>query len=465
MYISFKCNGKYSLYNVINMRVIALLFLFPALLSAQNKHYEKIEKYLDKQVEINKFGGTVLIAKNDSVILKKAYGKANMEFDVNNTVDTKFVLASISKYFTALAVMQLVERDKLSLDSKLSDFYPKYPKGDQVTVHMLLTHTAGLPLDFEDLYMDFTNITKDSAIVTLQSKPYLFEPGTNLKYSNIGYFLLSQIIEKASGDSYADFLQQNIFDKIGMQNTGVSNNDSIISKKATIYYRNGNSYALNPYINWNLNTGLDGIYSTVEDLYKLDRALYSDKLISTKTKALMHTKYNAKYPDGNFFDSYGYGIFIDPYYNHGHHLLTHSGGFVGTMTTFDRYPDDNTFIVVLSNNESESHMISYGLAGILFNKSVEIPYQHIPFKINPRLLKDYVGTFDGFKILLENDKLYLNNLETELIPESETKFFRKDNPDRTFKFLASKNRKYDSVEITKGGVVELKKRRKDSPKR
>lgn len=241
-----------------------------------------------------------------------------------------------------------------------------------------------------------------------------------------------------------------------MTNSGISNNDSIVSKKAGIYYRNGTGYALNPYINWNLNVGLDGMYSTVDDLYKLDRAMYGTSILSEESKKKMHTPYNKNYPDGGFIDSYGYGIFIDPYYNHGHHLLTHSGGFVGTMTTFDRYPDDNIFIAVLSNNESESHMISYGLAGILFRKDVELPYKHIPINKENLVSGKFAGMYDKIEILFSKGRLFVGNLETELIPEGNNKFFRKDNNDRTFKFLTDRDNKVTAVEIRKGGVKEIK---------
>ena len=437
------------------MKKLIILLLFPFSILAQNSGYNKLNTYMDKQAEINKFGGTVLVMKNDSVILRKAYGEANMEWKVKNNPETKFVLASITKYFTALCITQLIERKQLSKDSKLSEFFPDYPKGDKVTIHMLLTHTAGLPLDFEELYLDATNISRNSALVIIQKKPYLFEPGTNLKYSNIGYFLLSQIIEKVSGLTYEAYLQQNIFEKAGMINSGVSNNESIVSQKASIYYRNGSSYALNPYINYNLNIGHDGIYSTIDDLYKLDRALYGTVILSEESKKIMHTKYNTAFLKDGFYDSYGYGIFIDPYFNHSHHLLTHSGGFFGTITTFDRYPQDNVCIIVLSNNESESHWISYGLAGILFDKDVEIPYNHIPVKIENKKLEKFVGKYEKIEILLSEGKIYLNNLETELLPESKNKFFSKDNNDRTFKFLANKKNKITAIELRKGGVKEI----------
>lgn len=163
------------------MKILFLIFL-PTLLFAQTKSYDKIERYMDAQNNINKFSGTVIVMKNDSVILKKAYGYADLEWNVKNTVDTKFVLASISKHFTAIAIMQLVERKQLSLNDKLDKFFPNYPQGEKVTIHMLLTHTAGLPLDFEELYLESTIITKDSAIANIKKKPYLFIPGTNCKY-------------------------------------------------------------------------------------------------------------------------------------------------------------------------------------------------------------------------------------------------------------------------------------------
>ncbi|WP_309608192.1 serine hydrolase [Flavobacterium sp.] len=441
------------------MKIITLILLLPIVSWCQKNNFQEIEKYMDAQNQVNKFGGTVIVMKNDTVILKKAYGYADLEWNVKNTFDTKFVLASISKHFTAIAIMQLVEKKQLSFNDKLNKFFPNYPQGEKVTIHMLLTHTAGLPLDFEDLYLDSTIITKDSAIANIKNKPYLFNPGTNCKYSNIGYFLLSQIIEKASGQTYEVFLKQNIFDKAKMKDTGVCNNDSIIGKKAKIYYRNGNNYVHNPYINWNLNTGLDGIYSTIDDLYKLDRAFYGETLLSNLSKSIMTTQYNKIYPDNGFIDSYGYGIFINPYYNHNHYLLTHSGGFIGTMTTYDSYPKDNIFIAVLSNNESESHMISYGLAGILFGIPVELPYLHKEIFINKNTLSKFAGKYGNLEVINKDNKLYLNTEDNELLAESSTKFFSNNKNDRTFEFIIDKKGIVKSMILTKGGVKEIKIRK------
>ena len=153
---------------------IILLLLMPILSFSQISSIDKIEKYMDAQSNVNKFGGAVIVMRNDSIIVKKAYGYADLEWNVKNTIDTKFALASISKYFTAIAIMQLVERKQLSLNDKLNKYFPAYPQGEKVTIHMLLTHTAGLPLDFQDLYMNSTIVTKDSAITNIKKEPYLF---------------------------------------------------------------------------------------------------------------------------------------------------------------------------------------------------------------------------------------------------------------------------------------------------
>ena len=448
----------------MNYTLLLLCLLLAHSSLGQNLKAQKIEAYMQAQRDVNDFSGAVLVYSSDTIVFKKAYGFADYEWNVPNTIDTKFGLASITKYITAIAILQLVEKGQLSLDDKLATFFPHFPKGDSVSVHMLLTHTSGLALDFENLYLDYTGITKDSAIASIAKMPYRFTPGTNSEYSNIGYFLLSEIIEKASGMSYSNYLQKYIFDVANMSNSGISNNDSIISKMARVYYRTPEGLVKNPYINWSLNIGHDGMYSTIEDLYMLDRALYGNTLLSETSKAKMTTQYNKKYPDNGFFETYGYGIFINPYYNHGQYLLTHSGGFYGVMTSLDRFTEDNVFITVLSNNQSESHIISYGLSGIMFDLPVEVPYKHTEVEIDLRLLDKYAGQYGKIKIIKIKDRLYLENTETELKPESSSKFFRADNHDRTVEFVTNKKGEAHALILTKGGVREIIQKDKRSKK-
>lgn len=430
------------------MKLCLILSLFPMFLFGQKNTSKNLAKYMQAQVEINHFSGVVLVTQNGSVLLKKAYGLANSEWNIKNTIDTKFQLASVTKQFTATAILQLVEKGKVSLNDKLSNFFPDYPKADSVTIHMLLSHSSGLALGFKELAL--TTISVDSAYSEIKKIPYEFSPGTKSAYSNIGYYLLSRIIEQVSGETYPDYLRKNIFEKVGMKNTGVSNNDSIISKKAQVYYRTENGFIHNPYINWAVNVGHDGVYSTVDDLALWDKALNESSILSEELKRSMFTAHNDQ--------NWGYGFIINPFYNHGHQLIAHDGGFFGTMTSFNRFTDDKILVTVLSNNESESYIIAYGLSGIVFQKDFELPYKHLQVKIDPVVYDKYAGKYGEIEILNSDGKLYYNSTEMELLPESETKFFRADNSDRTIEFISDEFGIYNTIIRTKGGIKEVIKR-------
>lgn len=430
----------------INKLGLSLIFLLlPTLFFGQKDIPTNLAKYMQAQVDVNNFSGTVIVTKNGSVLLKKAYGLADYEWNIKNTVDTKFQLASVTKQFTATAILQLVENGKLSLDDKLSKFFPDYPKADSVTIHMLLSHSSGLGLGFKELAL--TTISADSAYNEIKKIPYEFEPGTKSEYSNIGYYLLGKIIEKVTGEKYVVYLKKNIFEKVGMKNTGVSNNDSIISKKAKVYHITEKGYIHNPYINWTFNIGHDGTYSTVEDLVLWDQALYGTTILSADMKKRMFTSYNNQ--------GYGYGLMINPFYNHGHQLIAHDGGFFGTMTSFNRFTDDKIFVTVLSNNESPSYIIAYSLSAIALQKDVELPYKHHQVKADITQYDKYIGKYGEIEIFKNGEKLFYNSLEMELLPESKTKFFRADNNDRTVEFIQNKSGIYNSIILTKGGVKEI----------
>ncbi|MDN3692418.1 serine hydrolase domain-containing protein [Chryseobacterium tructae] len=426
------------------MKLTLVILLFPILMFGQKNVPTNLEKYMQAQVEVNNFSGAVLVSKDGHVLLKKAYGLADYEWNIKNTVDTKFQLASVTKQFTATAILLLIEKGKLSLNDKLSKFFPDYPKADSVTIHMLLSHTSGLTMGFKDIAL--SSVDKDSAYAAIKKMPYEFSPGTQSGYSNIGYYLLAKIIEKVSGEKYAVFLKKNIFEKAGMNNTGISDNKSIVEKKARAYYQTENGFIQNPYINWEINVGHDGVYSTVEDLALWDKTLYGTGILSAQMKTLMFKPYGT--------ENWGYGFIINPFYNHGHQLIAHDGGFFGTMTSFNRFTDDKLFVTVLSNNESFSHIISYGLSAIALGKEVELPYKHHRVEITPSLYDQYIGKYDKITILKIDGKLYFNNVEMELIPESKTKFFRADNNDRTIEFIPDSKGIYNSIILTKGGVKE-----------
>jgi CubicO group peptidase (beta-lactamase class C family) len=430
-----------------------ILLLIATLGYSQKELIGKLENYMDAQFAIHNFGGTVLITKNDSIVLKKAYGLADYEWQVKNTIDTKFSLASVSKQFTAVAILQLAESKKLSLEDKLNKYFSDFPNGEKITLKMMLTHNSGLQMDYDELYLSKTSLDKDAVDSYIKQKPLLFEPGSSTAYSNIGYYLLGRIIEKVSGQSYSQYLKENVFDKAKMKNTGISNNDSIIEKMAKTYYLQNNKLIKNPYINWNFNIGHDGVYATVEDLYLWNKALFNGtSLLSEESKRKMFTSYNEQ--------NFGLGVLVNPSYNHSHQLLAHDGGFFGAMTSFNRFTDDNIFITVLSNNQSPSHLIAYSLAGICFGKEVELPYKHNQIETDTTIYDTYIGEYENIKILKKNNKLYYLDYEIELLPESKTKFFRSDNNDRTIEFIKNKKGEIVQLLVSKAGIKEIKNKTK-----
>lgn len=435
----------------INMRQLIIIISYFFLLTscARNKMAIQLENYMDAQAEINSFSGTVLVTKNDSVLLKKAYGFADYEWEIENTIDTKFSLASISKQFTAVAILQLAEDNKLSLDDKLSKYYPDFPSGDLITIKMLLTHNSGISNDFDELFLSNTKLSSDSVVNYIMTKPLLFEPSSQTAYSNTAYYLLTTLIEKVSETSFATYLEQHIFKKSKMSNSGVSSNDSIYTKMSRAYYRKNDTLIQNPYINWSYNIGLDGIYSTVDDLYLWNKHLFEDTtLLSEKTKTQMFTSYNEH--------DFGYGVLVNPFYNHNHNMIGHDGGFYGVQTSLNKFIDDDVFVTVLSNNGSPSYLITYGLAAIIFGIPVELPYKHIAISVDSKIYDEYVGEYEGVKIHKKDGKLFYSDYNIELIPESKTKFFRSDNNDRTIEFVKNEKGEVTQIIMMKAGVKELK---------
>ena len=439
------------------MRIIFLLLLFPFLeCDAQKNYPQLLEKYMQAQEKIKDFSGSVLVMKHDKILLKKAYGLADMEWNIANSVQTKFRIGSITKQFTAACILQLFEQGKINLDDKLSKFIPGFPKGDSVSIHMLLNHTSGIASytdqpDFIKLAVQ--SFTKDSIISYFKNKPYTFSPGTKFQYNNSGYFLLGYILEKVSGQSYSNYLRQHIFDKLNMNNTGVDKLDSVLPLRARGYSRMGKRTVNADFItmDWPFSAGV--LYSTIDDLYKWDRALYGTSILSEASKQKMFTPGKS---------NYGYGIFIDSFENH--YRTWHNGGIPGFTSNISRFTNDDVCIILLSNNGSNVDFISIALGDIVFDVPVESPYEHKEVRIDPSLLDRYVGKYSAFltlEVIKKDGKLYRHRQGTpdiELKPESETKFFYADDSDRQLEFEVDKSGKVVKIWfINNGQKGEMKK--------
>jgi CubicO group peptidase (beta-lactamase class C family) len=431
------------------MKNMLLFLLIPAFTHAQKNYPAQLDKYVQAQATIKGFSGSVLVMKKNEVLLKKGYGLADREWNISNTPDTKFRIGSITKQFTAACILQLVEQGQLSLDDRLSKFLPSFPKGDSVTIHMLLNHTSGIP-SYTDLPAFKNVVTQtlpmDSMIGFFRNAPYNFSPGTQFRYNNSGFFLLGYIIEKVSGVAYKDYLRKNVLDKLGMKNSGTDTYDSILPMRAKGYEKAKKLYKNAGYISldWPYSAGI--MYSTLDDLYKWDRALYGNAVLSSASKQKMFT------PSKN---NYGYGIVIDSLERH--YRIAHSGGIPGFVTNISRYVNDDACVIVLSNDAFDAPMVSDGLAKILFDLPVEIPYEHKEIKLDPALLDRYVGTYKAFltvEVIKKDNKLYRHREGTpdiELKPESATVLYYDDDTDRRLEFEIDASGKVTKIWFVNNG--------------
>ncbi|MCW5979400.1 MAG: serine hydrolase [Bryobacteraceae bacterium] len=387
----------------------------------------KVDEYIQAHMKMGQFNGSVLVARDGQKLVSKGYGMANLEYDVPNTPRTKFRLGSITKQFTAMAIAQLAERGKLSLDDSARKYVPDaQEEWDKVTVRHLLTHTSGIPsfTSFTD-YSTFKLLPTNPAelMARFKHKPLEFEPGEKFRYNNSGYYLLGFIVEKASGLSYEAYLKENIFGPLEMNDSGYDSNRAIVKGRAAGYARRDGKWVNADHINMEIPGGAGGLYSTVEDLYRWDQALYTDKLVSKPMVEAIFT------PDK---EDYAFGWVVKKQFNR--RRTAHGGGIEGFNTIIARYPDDRVCVIALSNlNSGELDRIGNDLAAIVFGEKYEAPRERTAVRVDPKLFDAYAGKYElqpEFIITIrrDGDKLMAQptgQSELEIFAESETKFFVK----------------------------------------
>lgn len=432
--------------------------LLPATITAQKNYAPAIDRYMQAQVKVNDFSGVVMVSQKGKTIYKKAFGYADREWKIPNTADTKFEIGSLTKQFTAAAIMQLSEQKKINLDDKLSTWFADYPKGDSVTVHMLLNHTSGI-VDYTSLPGFFAQHTvavpKDSVIALFKNTPYKFSPGSNWSYSNSNYFLLGCIIEKITGKSFAAYLDENIIKKARLQNTAVNRLDSIIVFRAKGYSKSEKGNWKNAeYFSMEFPFSAGSLISTAPDLLQWQTALMGAAVISQQALQIMTTPH---------LHNYAYGLVVDSF---NHHLrIAHGGAIPGFTSWLATFPKDGISIVVLSNKDCNSDEAGNEVAAALFNLPIKLPYKPVQKTINTSLLKRYTGKYQlggttNFELIEKNKQLFLKpegGGEMKLNSESETKFFFDRNPEQQIEFILDKTKAVSKIYfINKGVQMEIK---------
>jgi len=326
---------------------------------------EFMDKYIDDMAANDRFSGTVLIAKDGVPFYTKVYGEACKRYQVPNKLDTKFNLGSMNKMFTGVAIMQLVEEGKLSLEDKVGKYLPDIPRkeiAEKVTIHQLLTHTSGMQDYWDEIFdahlWEIKTVAQMGALVFDDS--LLFEPGSDFHYSNSGPIVLGMIIEKVTGEDYFDYIREHVYKPAGMINSDCYEMDREVPNLAIGYTKVDYDGTFNADDDWRNNLFLHvikggpagGGFSTVEDLLRFDIALRQNKLLSKESFDLMTTGKVERRPG----TMYAY-LFQDRLVN-GQRIVGHGGGAPGINAALDMYLDSGYTVAVMANYDGAASTVA-----------------------------------------------------------------------------------------------------------
>lgn len=436
------------------MRLFLIVFLglhvFPAL-KAQSVR-EKAEELIQAYVRDKKFNGSVLVAKDGQILMQKGFGVRDASIGAMNDATSIFQVGSITKQFTAAIILQLERENKLSLSDKISKYFPGFPRGGEITIEHLLTHTSGIYNYTNDRDFMLNGVTiphsRDQMIALFRDKPLNFEPGSKWDYSNSAYVLLGFIIEQASGKTYEQNIRQRIFQPLEMASSGFDFTHLNDTRKATGYFALSNPPEAAPIVDSTVAYSAGAVYTTVTDLYKWDRALYTDKILDAASKKRSFTPFKNKY---------GYGWSIDSL--HQRFSVAHGGGIHGFSSFILRFPDDDAVIIAIDNSGSSSvAKMSRTLAAILFDQPYEIPKEQKTVSVESKILEQFAGEYEltpGFiiTIRLKDGELHAQatgQQEFQLFAETENTFFLKV-VDAKLEFLKNDTGKIDRLVLYQAG--------------
>jgi len=343
---------------------LAIWFVLSLLIASTNAMADKVDQYVETLLKkFNVPGLSLAVVKNGKVIKSKGYGLANVELNVPATPNTVYQWASVTKQFTAAAILLLADEHRLKLDERISVYLTNAPAAwSNVTVRRLLNHTSGiksytgLPGFFKDIRKDFT---KEDLIGLVRDLPLEFEPGARWSYNNTGYFLLGQIIENVSGRSYGDFLQERIFGPLEMKTARVNEQFLIITNRATGYASVSNRWFTSEFVSPTQPFSAGVLTGTIYDLAKWDAALYGDRVLNAANRNMMWTP--TRLNNGKTRD-YGLGWELGEL--RGHRYVGHGGGIHGFSTYILRLLDDKLTVIALMNGAGNPSVVARGVANL-----------------------------------------------------------------------------------------------------
>ncbi len=398
-----------------------------------------MEEYLEAARRFWNFQGSVLVANDGDVVYEAGIGMARLEEGVENTTATRFLIGSVTKTFTAAAILHLADEGRLELDNPLRKYVPEFPEKSEapITIRHLLSHTSGVPEIIPDprVIGDLT-MSRDplELLALIADRPLDFEPGENASYSNTGYLLLGLVIERVSNEPYYDYIQEHILNPLGMTSSGYREDWHDASGFARGYIEGpGGRLVEAPRIHLSLGFSAGALHSTVRDLLRWDRGLGMDGILSSESRDNM-----SRDVKGGF----GYGWLVMETW--GKKDLAHGGGVPGFSSWIERWPEDGVFVAVLSNNGSSSvGEIGRSLVAIFFGKDCQFPEAREISPVNPATLDDYVGAYkidaeNTREILREGNALFVRRnggRRYPVLPYSEDRFFFPNDRGTTIRFL------------------------------
>lgn len=389
--------------------------------------------------DIWQFQGAFLVARGDSILVSGGCGFANKETNRRNNRTTNFLIGSLTKPFTAIAIMQLMEKGLVDPEKPLSTYLPGYPHdvADIVTIHDLLAHRSGIPdvVSVPDFAVKAHNPITPSEIVDLfGGLPLDFEPGQQFAYSSSNYVLLGMIIEAVTGMTWEEYIESSICRPLDMQNTRVYYDYSERADFAKGYTPGSDGYLVEAgIIHPSRGYAAGSLASTVDDLFKLHRALYNTAFLSAGSVASMFTPHSP---------AYGYGWIVDDF--GGHKLTAHGGSVPGYVSIMQRWVYDSVCVIVLSNNVmAPVHTIANALAAIALDESYEMPMVKKPTQIATRKFVEYEGRYklssgEYRQIELHADGLFArrsSGVPYPVLPEGADKFYFAHDHMTTLSFI------------------------------